>query len=71
MKNNFDSKTELIKIFDSLNREGQERLMEYANLVRCCDKYNKNVIAVNFECENDQIENSTNKPILTSFRFRQ
>lgn len=49
MKNNFDSKTELIKIFDSLNREGQEMLMKYANLVRCCDKYNKNVIAVKLQ----------------------
>lgn len=41
MKNNFDSRTELIKIFDNLNREGQESLLKYAELLRLNDKYKK------------------------------
>ncbi|MCM1335192.1 MAG: hypothetical protein NC084_10210 [Bacteroides sp.] len=70
MKNNFDLKTELIKIFDDLNRIGQEKIMDYANILRYTDKYKKNVIEVNFERDNDQNRNGTNNPTSAPFHFR-
>lgn len=38
-------------------------------LLRCNNKYKKNVIVVDFGSNNDQIENSPNKPIFMSFNL--
>lgn len=71
MKQNFNPEVDLIEIYNNLNREGQERLIDYMELLRCNNKYKKNVIVVDFGSNNDQIENSPNKPIFTTFNLRR
>ena len=58
MKQNFNPEAYLIEIYNNLNQEGREKLIEYADFLRSRDKYKKNVIVVDFGSNNDQIKNS-------------
>lgn len=63
MKNEFDSKTELIEIFDNMNYKGQEAILNVARGLFYSGVYKKNVIWANFESDNDQIKKRSRKPI--------
>lgn len=63
MKSKFNSKTELIEIFDNMNHKGQEAILNVARGLFYSGVYKKNVIWVNFEGDNDQIKKRSRKPI--------
>lgn len=56
MKQNFNPEVDLIEIYNNLNREGRERLIDFAEFLRWNNKYKKNVIVVDFGSNNDQIK---------------
>lgn len=53
MKQNFNPEAYLIEIYNNLNQEGREKLIEYADFLRSKDKYKKNVIRVDFGSNGD------------------